>query len=383
LPDALSQFRNPKTKIAAAAAAFALIDYLKKELETTGASRVTFDNITVGNWVKKFTNIETSPRTSRNAARNRPYSSGTLDTYLSYYEAHIKNDPLSELKMAEVEEDDILTFTNRLSFTKKKNDEILGGTRTFAGVVIFLRMSFREYQKQHKRWINPFIYIDPPQLPDGERDALTEDEVVKLFAPGVLKDVMELAVCAVMFLSGLRRAEVAALKPECLDWHTPKITLKYAWQRYDHTDRNLGPTKSKKSRDAPFDPILQEAIKKIWAENGHHEFVFCDKDGSYLKPNWIRKRFPKWLDLAGIKLDGRDIVPHSARHSLASMLEEHGISLRYIQDMLGHSDLKTTKRYLHSTSETIKTIGKKIAEARENRESNITSIEQGRQGTAG
>ncbi|GHV88978.1 hypothetical protein AGMMS50267_13380 [Spirochaetia bacterium] len=113
LPDALVQFRNPKTKATAAAAAFALIDYLKKELETTGASRITFDDITVGDWVKKFTNIETSPRTSRNAARNRPYSPETIGTYLSYYEAHIKGDPITELKMSEIEEDDLLTFIKK------------------------------------------------------------------------------------------------------------------------------------------------------------------------------------------------------------------------------------------------------------------------------
>jgi integrase/recombinase XerD len=101
----------------------------------------------------------------------------------------------------------------------------------------------------------------------------------------------------------------------------------------------------------------------MWEENGQHEYVFCHPDGSFLKPSWIRKRFPKWLKRAGIEMGGREIVPHSARHSLASLLEAKGISLRYIQDMLGHSDLKTTKGYLHSTKETIRTIGEKISES--------------------
>jgi integrase/recombinase XerD len=123
--------------------------------------------------------------------------------------------------------------------------------------------------------------------------------------------------------------------------------------------------KSKKVREAPFDPILQEAIKKLWEENGRHEFVFSFKDGRCLDSSWIKKRFPKWLKRAGIELGGRKIVPHSSRHSLASLLEERGVSLRYIQEMLGHYDLKTTRRYLHSTEKTIREIGKKITEARE------------------
>ncbi len=125
---------------------------------------------------------------------------------------------------------------------------------------------------------------------------------------------MELAVCACMFLSGLRRAEIAALRPEDLDWHTPKITVKRAWQNYDKKGRVLGPPKGKRFRDAPFDPILQEAIKKLWQGHGKHEWVFSF-DGKILNPQWIRHRFPQWLKDAGIELDGRDVVPHSSRHS--------------------------------------------------------------------
>jgi site-specific recombinase XerD len=68
---------------------------------------------------------------------------------------------------------------------------------------------------------------------------------------------------------------------------------------------------------------------------------------------------------AGINTKGREIVPHSARHSLASLLEERGVSLRYIQDLLGHSDLQTTKIYLHTTEKTIRDIGNKISAAME------------------
>jgi integrase/recombinase XerD len=124
----------------------------------------------------------------------------------------------------------------------------------------------------------------------------------------------------------------------------------------------------------PFDPVLQDAIKKLWEENGRHEFIFCNKDGTIPGSSWIGVHFRKWLKAANINITGRKIVPHSSRHSLASMLEERGVSIRYIQDLLGHSDLKTTRGYLHSTDATIRNIGKKITEAREGRESNIITI---------
>ena len=365
LPDELAEYRNPKTKAGAKAAAYALITFLKKKQDEGNARKVHVEDITVGAWIEKFTQIETSPRTGVNASRNRPYSIDTVENYKNYFDNHIKNDPFTGLMMAEVEEEDAIEYITRLSVRKLNDGRVMGGTRTFAGIIIFIRMVFRAYQKTNRRWLNPFQYIDTPIYHSKPRDALTEDEVIKLFAPKVFNNTMELAVCAAMFLSGLRRSEIYALKPDCLDWHTPKITVKNAWQSYNKSKRVLGPTKGKRERDAPFDPVLQEAIKKLWEENGQHEFVFCRKNGKTPGSSWINRNLPLWLERAGIKLNGRDIVPHSSRHSLASLLEERGVPLRYIQELLGHSDLKTTKIYLHSTEKTIRDIGRKISEARE------------------
>jgi integrase len=380
LPEELSQYRSPKTKSAAEAGAFALIGYLKKKFEEGAAGRVRVEDITVGAWIEKFTAVETSPRTGFNASRNRPYSPDTVETYRGYYNTHIKGDPFTLLKMAEVEEEDATEYITRLSLKKLaakkgKTGRPMGGTRTFAGVTGFIRMAFHEYQKKNRRWFNPFQYIDPPIIDSEDRDALPEDEMLKLFEPGVLKNTLELGVCAAMFLAGLRRSEIFALKPEDLDWHTPKITIRRAWQNFDRVDKVLGPPKGKRERKAPFDPVLQEAVKKLWAENGEHEFVFSRKDGTIPGSSWIYAHFSKWLKRAGIELDGRKIVPHSSRHSLASLLEAKGVSLRYIQELLGHSDLKTTKNYLHSTEKTIRDIGQKISEARENKETEQKVVE--------
>ena len=386
LPDELAIYRNPKREANVKVALSALIEYLKAQLEINGQKTLIKD-ITVRDWISKFTTIETSPRTAILNIKNRPPSLSTFDTYKSYFN-HIKDDPLADLKMSELEEDDVTFFSTRLSLVKKPDGSLLGGTRTHAGIIKFLRMAFKNYQRKFPRWFNPFTGLEAPTMPYHKRDALSEDEVAKLFSPGVLKTTLELAVCSCIFLSGLRRAEVAALKPEDLDWHTPKIVVKRTWQAYAKKKRVLGPPKGKKHRDAPFDPILQEAIKKLWMENDErisylskkikrnekeqtelenlkkHEWVFT-VNGKFINSQWILYRFPRWLKDAGIVLNGRTLVPHSARHSLASILEERGTPMRHIQELLGHSDLITTKGYLHSTEKTIREIGKKITEAME------------------
>ena len=361
-PDELARHRYPKTKAAASAGALALVELLKKRQAEGSARRVAAEDVTVGEWIERFTRIETSPRTGINASKNRPYSPDTIGNYRGYFATHVKGDEFCSLRMAEVEEEDALGFVTRLSLKELANGNPMSGSRTFAGVVVFVRMAFKEYQRRSRAWLNPFQYISPPVVKSKRRGFIPEDEMLGLFAPGVLKTTMELAVCAAMFLSGLRRSEIFALKPDCLDWHTPKITVKRAWQNFDLKERVLGPPKGKRERDAPFDPVLQEAIKKLWEENGRHEFVFSWKDGSTPGPSWIYFNFPRWLKGAGIELDGREIVPHSSRHSLASLLEEKGVPIRYIQDLLGHSDLETTKVYLHSTGKTIQDIGMKISE---------------------
>jgi integrase/recombinase XerD len=377
-PAELINHSFPKTKAAAEAGAIALIAFLKN-----AGTVVKKNDYLVGDWLRLFTSITDSPKGARNIAENNPYSEQSVDRLKGIYEVHMKNDPFMELPMSEVETSDALAFINRMGLRKleggpyrnKKEPPLMMGTETFSKLIKFVRMAFKEYGRERPYWRNAFQYIEPPKnIPCKERDAMLEDEVLRLFEPGVLLDTMEVAVCSALFWAGLRRSEVFALRPEDLDWHTPKITVRKAWKNFTYKRRKLGTTKSKRERLIPFDEFLQDAIKKLWKENGQHEFVFSYADGTTPGPSWIKGRFKKWIARAGIELKGRNLVPHSSRHSLASVLEDRGVPLRHIQEMLGHSDLKTTKRYLHSTDKTLRDIKNKTGEAREKPVQETTKI---------
>jgi integrase len=57
--------------------------------------------------------------------------------------------------------------------------------------------------------------------------------------------------------------------------------------------------------------------------------------------------------IAGLKGEDR-IKPHSLRHNAATRFLNAGASLRDCQVLLGHSDLKTTSRYLHADEQSIR-----------------------------
>jgi site-specific recombinase XerD len=58
-----------------------------------------------------------------------------------------------------------------------------------------------------------------------------------------------------------------------------------------------------------------------------------------------------------VKAPGRATV-HSLRHTFASWLLQHGADISEVQDMLGHTDISTTRRYAHlSKGKTAKRMG--------------------------
>jgi integrase len=365
-PDCLVSFRRPKNKTVAETGAIAFIQHLKKQIdEGSDTGWVNTETVCVGPWLKRFISLDDNPRGARIMGEGSPYSIETIELYRAKYTRYIQGDPFCDLKMKEVEQTHALVFLGRLGLKEKEKTHgggPIAGTRTYETTVRFVRMAFTEYAKTHEAWRNPFDRINPPKSKPGkEPDILEEWEMKKLFEPGVITDVLDRALAAAMLWAGLRRGEIYGLKPEDLNWKIPRIIIRNAWQRYDSPKaRSLGDPKWHKVREIAFPVQLQTAIKELWEVNKKHEFVFTDKDGNLPGANYCRRWLPRWIAAAGIDLGGRDIVPHGSRHSLASALEEDGVPLRQIQEMLGHSDLKTTHRYLHDTADHINKMGRKI-----------------------
>ncbi|MFT3911402.1 MAG: tyrosine-type recombinase/integrase [Ferruginibacter sp.] len=75
------------------------------------------------------------------------------------------------------------------------------------------------------------------------------------------------------------------------------------------------------------------------------EYLFpSDDNGKPYSERGAQVIFQRAKDAAGIT---KQVSFHSLRHSFATHLLEKGIDVKYIKDLLGHFDIRTTERYLH------------------------------------
>ncbi len=141
--------------------------------------------------------------------------------------------------------------------------------------------------------------------------------------------------------TGMRFGELVALKWSDIDFNGRIITIQRSIAR-----GKMGSTKSNKIRKIPLASDLSSLLDRK-RRNG--VFVFADGQGNLPKQDFCRSHLLRLAEKADVELIGW----HTLRHTFASHLANNGVAVHVIQQLLGHSDIKTTMRYSHIAPTTL------------------------------
>ena len=166
---------------------------------------------------------------------------------------------------------------------------------------------------------------------------LSRQEIERII--GKISNQKHKMIIALAYGCGLRVSEVINLKIKDLDINELIIHIKGA--------------KGDKDRITIFPEKFKINIANLITGRGINEYVFVSQMGGKLTERTAQIVFERGLKAAGIK---KDATFHSLRHSFATHLLENGIDIRYIQELLGHANIRTTQIYTKVTNPARKNI---------------------------
>ena len=233
---------------------------------------------------------------------------------------------------------------NYLATLREKGNKSRTLNRKLSVVRMFYKFLYTEGKIDH----NPVEGVSSPRLGRKIPSFLSEKEVEALLeAPSVDEEYgsRDRAILEVVYGAGLRISELVNL-------NLTDLNLKGGWVKV------LG--KGSKERIVP---LGREAcrwvriyLRKRRIETTDKLSLFCNRYGKRLSRQACWKITKKYSQKSGIT---KKISPHTLRHSFATHLLSRDADLRFVQELLGHTNISTTQIYTHITQERLKKVYKK------------------------
>jgi integrase len=257
-----------------------------------------------------------------------------------------------KITLSELEPGDILAFY-------KKQMEHVKATTVHKYHNIFSRV-LKMAVEEELIARSPMEKVKRPKAEKFTGKFLRESEVIELF-DAAKGHKLELGVILGAFY-GLRRGEVVGLRWESIDFETNTITIEHsvvvAQVDGKKTVIESDDLKAKASfRSLPLVPSFRTKLLSLKEEQAtnrrlcgkaynkeHSGYVYVDQLGNRMRPDYLTAEFPIFME----KNNFRRMRFHDLRHSCASLLLANGVSLKEIQEWLGHSNFMiTANTYAH------------------------------------
>ncbi len=209
-----------------------------------------------------------------------------------------------------------------------------------------LRSFFKYLARENILLQNPASGVATPKKEKKLPEFMDVSEIEKLLnapAKNSWEEKRDRAILEILYSSGLRVSELEGLNKDDLDFSGGVLLVR---------------GKGKKERMVPVGDKALNALRlyletKPPKENlgGLKKPLFVSRIGTRLTDRSVRRMVLKYVRRSGL---GKEISPHTFRHSFATHLLDNGADLRSVQELLGHANLSTTQIYTHVTTQRLK-----------------------------
>lgn len=254
---------------------------------------------------------------------SRKYSPKTIKAYIYYNQDFQK---FVRKKPTEVTNEDVKDYLAYLAEQKEASTSSLN-------VAINALKFYYGVLKQR------FVYeVRRPKKDRKLPIVLSQEEIAKIFSS--VTNIKHKAILMLTYSAGLRVGEVVRLRVEDIDTQRKLIHIRSA--------------KGRKDRYTILSEVALKVLRKYLEEYKPDRWLFCGAyDGRHISTRTVQAVFEQAKEKAGIR---KDVTIHSLRHSFATHLLEGGTDLRYIQELLGHKNPKTTQVYTYVSTKSLSRI---------------------------
>lgn len=245
----------------------------------------------------------------------------TKITYVSILEDFIKS-----IDAHVVEDLNILVIDNFIDTLSLRGYK----PKTIKNKIVVIRSFIKFLYSKNLIDIRPEA-IEIPRTVEVEANFLDEEEQFALIKSA--RNLRDKALIMTILSSGLRASEILNLKEDDL------------YRRSLIVSRGKGG----KPRVTFIDPLTEKSIREY-----HHKrevdsvFVFTNSFGKPLSRQYLSRMISETALRAGIK---KRVSAHTLRHSFATNMLRKGARIEDVQPLMGHSNISTTRLYMHFTNE--------------------------------
>lgn len=276
-------------------------------------------------------------------AVERGLANNTLQSYhidLSQYASYLKGQGI--VRLAHTAKKDVVGYLMQLQKAGR-------APATISRRMAALKALYKFMINEGIIVVDPTASLESPRLSQRLPIVLAFQEVENLLNQPQLANPAgqrDKAMLELLYATGIRVTELVSL-----DMEYANLEMGYI--------RCIG--KGSKERIVPLGSVATQYVReyldrgrvKLTKGNREEKALFVNHHGRRLTRQGFWKIIKKYAREGKI---GKEITPHTLRHSFATHLLENGADLRSVQEMLGHADITTTQIYTHLTRSRLKEV---------------------------